>query len=189
MNQIKNSKCYYFKQQNLNNMIKKEGNLSYLTEDVLFVSVFSFSPLKVKIGDTSAPNLVKVNSDVRDVALPASNKLSGSLSTTVVPAIEFLWVLRDFLGSWLTTSQANSSTFTSSSCSILSCSDLAIRVDCVFVSNNTGDDTELWTPISGLKGLQFDVGLSITEDSTPLVNRLSWDERKSNTCLMKCLCG
>ena len=152
----------------------------YLTEDVLFVS--SFSPLNVNTGDTSAPNLVKVNSVVQVVALPASNRLSGSFSKMVVPALEFLWVFRDLFGSWLITSHAKSSTLTSSSCSILSCSDLAINVDCVFDSNKTGEDTELWTPISGLRGLQFDVGLSTAEDSTPLVKRLcntevlSWEE-------------
>lgn len=62
---------------NYGNRIKKEGNLFYFIEDVLFVSVFFFFLLKVKIGDILVLNLVKVNFDVRDVVFFALNKLLG----------------------------------------------------------------------------------------------------------------
>lgn len=83
---------------NYGNRIKKEGNLFYFIEDVLFVSVFFFFLLKVKIGDILVLNLVKVNFDVRDVVFFALNKLLGLLFIIVVLVFEFLWVLRDFLG-------------------------------------------------------------------------------------------
>lgn len=62
---------------NYGNRIKKEGNLFYFIEDVLFVSVFFFFLLKVNIGDILVLNLVKVNFDVRDVVFFALNKLLG----------------------------------------------------------------------------------------------------------------
>lgn len=62
---------------NYGNRIKKERNLFYFIEDVLFVSVFFFFLLKVKIGDILVLNLVKVNFDVRDVVFFALNKLLG----------------------------------------------------------------------------------------------------------------
>lgn len=62
---------------NYGNRIKKEGNLFYFIEDVLFVFVFFFFLLKVKIGDILVLNLVKVNFDVRDVVFFALNKLLG----------------------------------------------------------------------------------------------------------------
>lgn len=62
---------------NYGNRIKKEGNLFYFIEDVLFVSVFFFFLLKVKIGEILVLNLVKVNFDVRDVVFFALNKLLG----------------------------------------------------------------------------------------------------------------
>lgn len=62
---------------NYGNRIKKEGNLFYFIEDVLFVLVFFFFLLKVKIGDILVLNLVKVNFDVRDVVFFALNKLLG----------------------------------------------------------------------------------------------------------------
>lgn len=74
MNEIKNFKFYYFK---YGNRIEKEGNLFYFIEDVLFVSVFFFFLLKVKIGDILVLNFVKVNFDVRDVVFFALNKLLG----------------------------------------------------------------------------------------------------------------
>lgn len=62
---------------NYGNRIKKERNLFYFIEDVLFVFVFFFFLLKVKIGDILVLNLVKVNFDVRDVVFFALNKLLG----------------------------------------------------------------------------------------------------------------
>lgn len=62
---------------NYGNRIKKERNLFYFIEDVLFVLVFFFFLLKVKIGDILVLNLVKVNFDVRDVVFFALNKLLG----------------------------------------------------------------------------------------------------------------
>lgn len=62
---------------NYGNRIKKEGNLFYFIEDVLFVSVFFFFLLKVKIGDILVLNFVNVNFDVRDVVFFALNKLLG----------------------------------------------------------------------------------------------------------------
>lgn len=72
---ILSSKIWIF--GNYGNRIKKEGNLFYFIEDVLFVFVFFFFLLKVKIGDILVLNLVKVNFDVRDVVFFALNKLLG----------------------------------------------------------------------------------------------------------------